>query len=76
MKENILKELEDSILTRNDLKRIFKVSKVTIWKWVKKGILREHTMDTAIFYLKDEVLEDLRNAPPSIRKRPDRQKIS
>jgi len=47
---------ESNILTRKEVKSIFKVSDVTIYNWVKKGVIPEHKLGHSCYYLKDEIL--------------------
>lgn len=53
--------LKDQILSRDEIMRLFNVSNVTVWQWVKTGKLREHKFNRTPFYLRDEVLEDVKN---------------
>lgn len=52
-KENV------EILSRQDLMKMFGKSQVTIWKWVKQGLIREHRLGNSRFYFKHELIEDI-----------------
>ena len=68
-KSLLIQELKENILTRKDVMEIFQISQVTLWKWMRKGVLRYHNMEKSVFFLKDEILSDLRNNGGSLRKR-------
>lgn len=59
MKEDKIKELEQELLTRQDVMRILKKSQPTIWAWVRKGVIREHRLGKSVFYYRHELLEDI-----------------
>ena len=68
MEKERLKELQEELLTREEVMSIFKVTTQTIWKWVKSGYIREHSFGRARYYLKSEILEDLKSNGSSLRK--------
>lgn len=51
---------EKEILSRKELTEFLGKSQPTIWKWVKQGFLREHRLGRTVFYLKSEILEDIK----------------
>lgn len=51
---------KDLILTRDEVRKMLKVSLVTLYKWGQKHIIREHRLGRTVYYLKDELLEDLK----------------
>ena len=55
-----LTRLEEQVLYRKDIMRLFNISNVTVWQWVKDGNLREHKFGRTPIYLRDEVLADLK----------------
>lgn len=59
MDETELKKMKDQILYRSDIMRLFGVSNVTVWHWVKDGKLREHKLSRTPLYLRNEVMEDI-----------------
>lgn len=61
--------LKEQILTCEDMRYLFGVSKTTLWKWVKDGVVRQHKLGGHPLFLKDEVLEDIRNNGMTLRKK-------
>lgn len=57
---NTLNSLDKQILSRKELMSLLGVSAVTVWTWVKEGRIREHSIKRKCFYIKDELIEDLR----------------
>lgn len=55
-----LEKMKESILTRKDAKALLKVSNVTLYTWAKNGIIREHHLGHSVYYLKEELIEDLK----------------
>ena len=53
-------EKEEELLKRKDIMKLFRVTKQTVCRWVKRGVLREHRMGNIRYYLKNEVFEDLK----------------
>lgn len=58
----------ENLLTRNDVLKMFGVSGVTLWKWVKKGIVRQHHIGKLTYYLESELYEDIKRSGASIRR--------
>lgn len=52
--------MKESILTRKDAQELLKVSYVTLYTWAKNGIIREHHLGRSVYYLKEELIEDLK----------------
>ncbi|OXE95938.1 DNA-binding protein [Flavobacterium piscis] len=50
----------DTLLTRQEVSTLLKVSFPTLWSWNKSGILRAQKMGKKVFYNKDDVLRQLR----------------
>ncbi len=48
-------EEKEEILTTEDIQKMFKVSKVTIHKWKKKGILPYYKMGRRVYFKKSEI---------------------
>ena len=46
----------DELLTPEETAQLLKVSKVTVWDWSKRGILKKHTIGNQVRYLRSEVL--------------------
>lgn len=55
-----LEKMKESILTRKDAQELLKVSYVTLYTWAKKGVIREHHLGRSVYYLKEELIEDLK----------------
>ena len=68
MEQDKLKELQEELLTREEVMSIFKVTTQTVWKWVRGGYIREHSFGRSRFYLWSEILEDLKTNGSSLRK--------
>ncbi len=49
----------EELLTIEDLVKMFNVSKVTIHKWKKKGIIPFYKMNRRVFFKKSEVIESM-----------------
>jgi len=60
IKAQYLKDLEEKLLTANDVKELFAVSTVTIASWTKKGLLIKHPIGGRNFYKNSEVMESLK----------------
>ena len=46
----------DELLTPEETGKLLKVSKVTVWDWEKRGILKKHSIGNQVRYLRSEVL--------------------
>lgn len=60
MEEFKVKELEEELLTKNEVCRILKKSHTTLWLWVKQGIIRQHNINKTCYFLRSELYDDLR----------------
>jgi excisionase family DNA binding protein len=49
----------DVLLTPEETAKLLKVSKVTVWDWTRRGILKKNTIGNQVRYLRSEVLEAL-----------------
>ena len=58
----------ETLLSRTDVMQKFDISSVTLCKWVKKGIVRQHSLGKQIYFVERELLEDIKSSGPSIRK--------
>lgn len=47
---------QDELLTPEETARLLKVSKVTVWDWEKRGILKKHSIGNQVRYLRSEVI--------------------
>lgn len=57
---DVLGKLNLPIYTKEQLRELLKVSNVTLWKWGKAGIIREHKLGRHVYYIREEILEDLK----------------
>ncbi len=46
----------DELLTPDETAKLLKVSKVTVWDWEKKGLLKKHHIGNQVRYLRSEVM--------------------
>ena len=58
----------ETLFSRADVMQKFDISSVTLCKWVKKGIVRQHNLGKQVYFIERELLEDIKNSGPSIRK--------
>ncbi len=56
-----LNEQPEDLLSTEDIQRMFNVSKVTIYKWKKKGILPYYKMNSRVYFKKSEVIDSLKH---------------
>ena len=48
--------VSEDLLTIEDIQKVFKVSKVTVHKWKKKGLLPYYKMNRKVYFKKSEVI--------------------
>lgn len=58
----------ENFLSREDVMRMFGISGVTLWTWVKKGVIRQHHLGKSVYYLEKELSEDLKRSGSIVRK--------
>lgn len=58
----------EKFLTLDDVTKLFNVSRVTVWKWVKKGTIRQHHIGKFTYFLENELSEDIKNSGSAVRK--------
>lgn len=68
MEEKDFKDFKSQILTRKQMMSLFEISNVTLTKWGNMGFVRPHKIERSVYYLKDEVIEDLRSNGKTLRK--------
>ena len=56
-------EKEDELLKIEDAVKMFRVSKVTLHKWRKRGLLPFHRIASRIYFKKSELIAALNTAP-------------
>lgn len=49
----------EDLLTIEDLERLFKVSKVTIHKWKKRGLIPFYNMNRKVYFKRSEVISSM-----------------
>jgi len=52
---------EEDLLTIEDVQKIFRVSKVTIHKWKKLGLIPYYKVNRKLYFKKSEVMDSLQN---------------
>ena len=50
---------KEEILTIEDVQELFKVSKVTIHKWKKKGLIPFYKMKKKVYFKRSEIFDDM-----------------
>lgn len=50
---------DDELLTIDEVQKLFKVSRVTIYNWRKKGLLPFYQIQSRIYFKRRELLESL-----------------
>ena len=63
-----------NFLTREDVMNLFGISGVTLWTWVKKGVIRQHHLGKFVYYLEEEISEDIKRSGAVVR-RSHREKV-
>lgn len=58
----------ETFLTREDVMSIFGVSSVTVWTWVKQGVIRQHHIGKRTYYIESEIAEDIKKSGSLVRK--------
>jgi predicted DNA-binding protein YlxM (UPF0122 family) len=56
-----IKEYTDDLLNIQDIQKIFKVSRVTVHKWKKKGLLPFHKMNRKVYFKKSEIIDAMQH---------------
>lgn len=58
----------ETLLSKAYVMQKFGISNVTLCKWVKKGIIRQHNLGKQVYFIEKELFEDIKNSGPAIRK--------
>ena len=53
--------IPEDLLSIEDLQKVFKVSKVTVHKWKKKGLLPFYKMNRKVYFKKSEVIDAMQH---------------
>lgn len=59
--ENSKEDVPEDLLSIEDIQKVFKVSKVTIHKWKKKGLLPFYKMNRKVYFKKSEVIDAMQH---------------
>jgi hypothetical protein len=55
------KSIPEDLLSIEDIQNVFKVSKVTVHKWKKKGLLPFYKMNRKVYFKKSEVINAMQH---------------
>lgn len=61
MQEKVPDSIPEDLLSIEDIQKIFKVSKVTVHKWKKKGLLPFYKMNRKVYFKKSEVIDAMQH---------------
>jgi len=59
--ESSNENIPEDLLSIEDIQKVFKVSKVTIHKWKKKGLLPFYKMNRKVYFKKSEVIDAMQH---------------
>ena len=59
--EKVTDPIPEDLLSIEDIQKIFKVSKVTVHKWKKKGLLPFYKMNRKVYFKKSEVIDAMQH---------------
>lgn len=60
----------EDLLTIEDLERLFKVSKVTIHKWKKRGLIPFYKMNRKVYFKRSEVINSMSHKKRKLEVKP------
>ena len=55
-------------LPRKYVMDLFKISNVTMARWIKQGILRHHRFGKNVYFIESEIEEDIKNSGSAVKK--------
>jgi hypothetical protein len=58
-KESLKEITSEDLLNMEDIQRIFNVSRVTVHKWKKKGLIPFYKMNRKVYFKKSEVIDSM-----------------
>jgi hypothetical protein len=61
LKEGDQETPADDLLNIEDIQKIFNVSKVTVHKWKKKGLIPFYKMNRKVYFKKSEIINSMNN---------------
>jgi len=53
--------IPEDLLSIEDIQKVFRVSKVTVHKWKKKGLLPFYKMNRKVYFKKSEVIDAMQH---------------
>jgi hypothetical protein len=59
--EKVPEPIPEDLLSIEDIQNVFKVSKVTVHKWKKKGLLPFYKMNRKVYFKKSEVIDAMQH---------------
>ena len=59
--EKVPERILEDLLSIEDIQKVFKVSKVTVHKWKKKGLLPFYKMNRKVYFKKSEVIDAMQH---------------
>ncbi len=59
LKHNYDSEINNNLMTTEQVCKMFNKNKSTIWKWTQDGILSAYKISGTIYYKKDEILANI-----------------
>ncbi len=68
-KENPSKEKEDDVLVIEDVCKLLKKSKQTIYNWMDSGIIKGHYINESLFFFRSEIIDLIKNGNKEDKKR-------
>lgn len=68
-KENPSKENGDEVLIIEDVCKLLKKSKQTIYNWMEAGIIKGHYINESLFFFRSEIIDLIKNGNKEDKKR-------
>jgi len=59
--DKVPEPIPEDLLSIEDIQKVFKVSKVTVHKWKKKGLLPFYKMNRKVYFKKSEVIDAMQH---------------
>jgi excisionase family DNA binding protein len=56
-KTDVPEEEQDELIKIREVCRILKISRVTVYVWIKSGVLKSHYMASRLYFKRSEVLQ-------------------
>lgn len=55
MKENIKNKLQGSVISNEEIRDVLNISRVTVYRWCKKGILKPLKIGGRVYFKKKDI---------------------